>query len=383
MPRESDDTRTTVTCVSNRKELNEFIQVPRHIYAGNPHWSRPLSLLQRQELTAKHNPFFKHAEVKLFLARKNGRVIGRTSAQVDHLHNRVHCEQTGFFGFFECPDDHQAAAALTGAAGAWLKERGMERIRGPLSLSINGEAGILVEGFDSPPQFRMPYTPPYYADLLEGAGFQKIKDLFAWHFVWNSPSERALQSVSRLRQHPGVTVRIADMGKFRQEVRTILDIFNEAWSENWGFVPMTNEEAKKLGDDLKLIIDPNVAVVVEIEGRPAGMILGVPNLNEATRDLNGSLFPLGFLKLLWRIKRRKVRNGRVLLMGVRKEYRKREFAALPYLLIDEITRRGSGCGYQWAELSWTLEDNQAINAIISKMGCARYKTYRLYQKELV
>ena len=373
----------TVTRVSDGKELNEFIQAPRRIYAANPHWVPQLTLLQREELTAKHNPFFEHADVELFVGRNDGDVVGRISAQVDHEHNRYHNEKTGFFGFFETPNDPAVASALTSTAEAWLKQKGMDRIRGPLSFSMNGEAGVLVDGFDSPPQLMMPYTQPYYLDLLEGAGFRKIKDLYAWRFDWTKVPERASRSVERLRENPDVTVRVAKMSKFQQEVRAILDVFNEAWSENWGFVPMTDLEAKKMGSDLKLIIDPKVVIIVEIKGEVAGMMVAVPNLNEAIHDLNGNLFPLGALKLLWRIKGRRIKNGRVLLMGVRKEFRTREFAGLPYLLIDEIAKRGAARGYQWAEMSWTLEDNHAINTIIEHMGCEHYKTYRVYEKELV
>ena len=367
--------------VSGPRELTEFINVPYSLYANCANWVPPLKRFQRRDLSAAGNPFFRHADVKLFLARENGRAVGRISAQVDWEHNRWHNDSTGFFGFFETPDNPDVAAALTGAAGAWLKERGMERIRGPLSFSINGEVGLLLEGFNSPPQIQMPYTPPYYPTLLEADGFRKAKDLYAWLFQWNRPSEKALQSVRQMKRLPDVLIRTVNMRDFNAEIRAILDIFNEAWAENWGFVPMTGEEAQRMADDLKLIADPNIAVIVEIEGRAAGVIVAVPNLNEAIRGLKGNLFPLGLLKLLWRVKTRRVKNGRVLIMGVRKEYRNRKYAALPYLLIDEITQRGRASGYHWAELSWTLEDNRAINNILAKMGCQRYKTYRIYEKE--
>ena len=370
-----------VTEVCGPRELTEFINVPYSVYARWGNWVPPLKRFQRRDLSADGNPFFRHADVRLFVARENGRAVGRISAQVDWEHNRWHNDGTGFFGFFESPDNPAVAAALTGAAGGWLKERGMERIRGPLSFSINGESGVLLEGFDSPPQIQMPYTPPYYPALLEADGFHKAKDLYAWLFEWTRPPEKARQSVERIRRRPDVLIRTVDMGNFNAEIRTILDIFNEAWAENWGFVPMTGEEGQRMGDDLKLIADPNIAVIVEVEGRAAGVILAVPNLNEAIRGLKGNLFPLGFLKLLWRVKARRVKNGRVLIMGVRKEYRTRKYAALPYLMIDEIMRRGRARGYHWAELSWTLEDNYATNNILANMGCQRYKTYRIYEKE--
>jgi len=371
-----------VTRVSSESELKEFILAPQRIYENNPHWVPPLAFLHRQELSATHNPFFRHADVELFVARDDSKVIGRISAQVDHEHNRYHNEKTGFFGFFESPNDPEAAAALITAATSWLKQRGMSRVRGPLSFSINGQAGLLIDSFDCPPQIMMPYTHPYYPNLLEGTGFSKVKDLYAWRFDWTTLPVKANQSIRRLREHPDVNIRIANMSRFQDEVRTILDIFNEAWAENWGFVPMTALEGEKFGNDLKLIVDPNVVIIIEVKGQVAGAVVGAPNLNEAIRDLKGSLFPLGFLKLFWRIKRRRIRNGRILLMGVRKAYRTREFSGMPYLLIDELLRRGSS-RYQWAELSWTLEDNHAINKLITHMGCEHYKTYRLYEKELL
>ena len=374
--------RIRVEPVSGRG-VEAFIAAPRRIYEGNPHWMAPLALMERAELDPKRNPFLKEAEAALFLAyREDGRTVGRISAQIDRAHNDRHGEKTGFFGFFECENDPEAAAELLGTAESWLAERGMERIRGPMSFSINGIAGVLAEGFDSPPQVMTPYTHPYYLDLLEGAGFRKVKDLYAWRFDWTRPPPRAARSVERLRARPDVTVRPIRMRRFRREIRAILDVFNDAWSENWGFVPVTGAEADNLADTLRPIADPNVIIVVEVGGRTAGIAVGVPDLNEAIRDLGGKLFPLGFLKLLWRVKVRRLKSGRLFLVGVGKEFRTRDLAGLPYLLIDEIIRRGAARGYQNAELSWTLEDNHAINALLHRMECEHYKTFRVYEKEI-
>ena len=372
----------TVAEVSGAAELSEFIHLPYAIYANHPQWVPPLKRYQRRDLSPNRNPYFQHAAVKLFIARRHGQPVGRLSAQVDSEHNRRHNDNTGFFGYFESHNDPEVAAALTAAAAEWLKTQGMQRLRGPLSFSINGEAGILLDGFDAPPQVRMPYNPPYYPQLLESAGFRKAKDLYAWLFQWHRPAANTTQSVAGLRNHPDILIRPVNMRQFDNEIRSIVDIFNEAWAENWGFVPMTAAESKQMAGDLKLIADPNVAVIVEIAGHPAGMIVAVPNLNEAIRDLKGNLFPWGLVKLIWRIKTRQIRNGRVFIMGVRQEYRKRKYAALPYLLIDEITRRGRARGYHWAELSWTLEDNHLTNNILEKMGCQRYKTYRIYEQDV-
>lgn len=373
----------TVAAVSTRSELDEFIRLPWRLYQGNPNWVPPLLRLQRELLSPKHNAFFQHADVQFFLAWRDGRPAGRISAQVDREHNRYQNERTGFFGFFECEDDPEPAAALLSAAEGWLRERGLERIRGPFNLSINGEVGFLVQGFDSPPMIMMPYTHPYYLPLLEEQGYVKAQDLLAWR--WQSqpvPEGPPARMVRELRSRPEVTVRRAALRRFRQEVQTILELYNDAWSENWGFVPATEAEADQMSRELKLIVDPQIVPVVEVKGVPAGVALAVPNLNEAIYDLKGRLFPLGFLKLLWRMKVRRPKSGRLMLLGVKKEFRTRQYAGLAYLLCDEIYRGALERGYEWAEFSWTLEDNHLINSLIRKVGAEHYKTYRIYEKRL-
>ncbi len=372
----------SVTPVGGKRDLHAFIRLPWRLYKGNPHWTPPLLRLQNELFSAKHNPFFQHADVQLFLARRNGLVVGRISAQIDREHNRYHNERTGFFGFFESEDDLQIAASLLEAAERWLKERGMERIRGPLNFSINGEVGFLAEGFDAPPQILMPYTQEYYLDLVEQLGYVKVQDLYAWRWQRQPVPEGPARLVRELRSRPEVRVRRANVHRFNEEVRTILDLYNEAWSENWGYVPSTEAEAKQMASDLRLIVDPSIVPLVEIDGEAAGVALALPNLNEAIHDLDGKLFPFGFLKLLWRLKVRRVKSGRLLLLGVRKKYRTRRYAGLAYLLCDEIYRGALESGYEWAEFSWTLEDNRPINSLITKIGCERYKTYRIYEKAL-
>ena len=371
-----------VTPVSGRQDLDAFIKLPWRIYAGDPNWVPPLLRLQRELLSPRHNPFYRHADVQLFLARRDGQVVGRISAQVDREHNRYHNERTGFFGFFECQNDLAVASGLLVAAESWLCERGMDRARGPLSFSINGEVGLLVEGFDSPPHILTPYNPPYYAELLLGCGYAKARDLYAWRWERQPVPEGPARMVAELRQRPEVRVRRANLRHFEAEVRTILDLYNDAWSENWGFVPATEAEAERMAHDLRLIIDPQIVPFVEIDGQAAGVALALPNLNEAIHDLDGKLFPFGLLKLLWRLKVRRPQSGRLLLLGIRKEFRSRRYAGLAYLLCDEIYRGAAARGYEWAEFSWTLEDNKLINSMITKIGCRRYKTYRIYEKML-
>ena len=382
-PSIAQNASVTVSPVVSKRDLEEFIRLPWRLYQGNPHWVPPLLLLQRQLFDPRRNAFFRHADVRLFLARRDGLPVGRISAQVDGEHNRYHHERTGFFGFFECDNDATLAGTLLRTAEDWLRERGMETIRGPFNFSINGEIGFLVQGFDSPPMFLMTYTQPYYLDLVEGQGYVKIRDLFAWRWERQPvPAGPPAQMARELRSRPEVTVRRASLRRFNQEVHTVLALYNDAWRDNWGFVPATEAEAQQMARELKLIVDPNIVPFVEVDGVPAGVALAVPNLHEAIHDLNGRLFPLGIFKLLWRLKVRRPRSGRLLLLGVKKEFRTRRYAGLAYLLCDEIYRGATERGYGWAEFSWTLEDNKLINAIITKVGAEHYKTYRIYEKAL-
>ncbi|HJX61985.1 MAG TPA: hypothetical protein VJ578_05410 [Dehalococcoidia bacterium] len=372
----------TVTPVSGRRDLDAFIKLPFRLYRDDPNWVPPLLYLERQRFAPKTNPFLQHADVQLFLARRDGQVVGRISAHVDHEHNRFHQERTGFFGFFESEDDPETARALFGAAEGWLKEHGMEAARGPLSFSINQEVGLLIDGFDTPPMIMMPHSRPYYGRLIEGAGFGKVTDLYAWKYNLETVPPKAHRAVEALRQRPDITIRSGDIRRFDEEIAIILDVFNSAWSDNWGFVPVTPAEAHHLAKELRTIVDPKMAVIVEVDGKTAGVVLVVPDLNQAIRDLNGRLFPFGWAKLLWRIKVSKIKSGRAMIMGVKKEYRTRKYLAMAYLLCDEIYYRARDGGYRRAEFSWTLEDNTAINSLIRNIGICLYKTYRLYEKPL-
>jgi GNAT superfamily N-acetyltransferase len=372
----------TVTPVSGRRDIDAFIKLPFRLYRDDPNWVPPLLYLERQRFSAKTNPFLQHADHQLFLAHRDGQVVGRISAQVDHEHNRFHQERTGFFGFFESEDDGEVAQLLLETAEGWLRERGMEAARGPLSFSINQEVGLLVDGFDTQPMIMMAHSRPYYGRLIEGAGFSKVMDLYAWKYNLETVPPKAHRAVETLRQRPEITVRTGDIHRFDEEIATILDTFNSAWSKNWGFVPVTPAEARHLAKELRTIVDPNLAVIVEVDGKTAGVVLVVPDLNEAIRDLNGRLFPFGWAKLLWRIKVSKIKSGRLMIMGVKKEYRTRKYLAMAYLLCDEIYYRARDGGYRRAEFSWTLEVNTAVNTIIRNIGIGLYKTYRLYEKPL-
>ncbi|OGO46952.1 MAG: hypothetical protein A2W34_06280 [Chloroflexi bacterium RBG_16_64_32] len=372
----------TVTPVSGRHDLDAFIKLPFRLYEDDPNWVPPLLYLERQRFAPKTNPFLQHADHQLFLARRDGKVVGRISAQVDHEHNRFHQDRTGFFGFFESEDEPETARALLDAAEDWLRARDMEAVRGPLSFSINQEVGLLIDGFGMPPMIMTPHARPYYGPLIEEAGFHKVKDLYAWRYDTETVPPKARRAVDELRQRPDITIRTGDIRRFDEEIATILEVFNSTWSDNWGFVPVTPAEASHLGQEMRQIADTNLVIIVEVQGETAGVVLALPNINEAIHDLNGHLFPLGWAKLLWRLKVSHLKTGRLMILGVKKEFRTRRYLALAYLLCDEVYRRARDGGYRWAEFSWTLEDNNAVNTIIRNVGCHIYKTYRLYEKPL-
>ncbi|MEX0682288.1 MAG: hypothetical protein WD904_06265 [Dehalococcoidia bacterium] len=372
-----------VAPVESKKDLDAFIRLPWRIYHGNPYWVPPLLYTEHHRFSPNKNPFYLHADVQLFLARRAGEIVGRITAHIDREHNRYHNEQTGFFGFFECHDDPETATALLTTAEHWLRDRGMDSIRGPLNFSVNGEVGFLVEGFDSSPQPLMAYTPEYYLRLVETSGYVKAKDIYAW--TWETlpvPEGAPRRMVAELRSRPEVSVRRARMKDFDSEVRTVLNLYNDAWSENWGFVPATDAEAAQMSADLKLVVDTDIIPVVEVNGVPAGMALALPDVNWALKPLNGHILPFGWLRFLWRLKIRRPKSGRLLLLGIKKEFRSRQYAGLAYLLCDELYRGAKERGYEWAEFGWTLEDNGPINSLIKKIGAKRYKTYRIYEKSL-
>ncbi|MCA9531443.1 MAG: hypothetical protein KC543_15040 [Myxococcales bacterium] len=375
----------TVRIVEHRpgKDLDDFLRVQRLVYRNDSAWIPPLNMEIRDRLTPRKNPFFQHAEVALFTAWRGDELLGRCSAQIDHEHLAAHDDGAGFFGFFDTLDDAEAAEALLDAAEAWLGARGMKVMRGPFSLSINEESGLLVEGFEHPPVVMMPHSRPYQARLLQGAGFTKCKDLLAWRYQVEPPPPRAQRALDQINALPEVRFRSLDKRRMRQEVDAVLDIFNDAWHDNWGFVPATPSEAAKTAQDLGLLLDPQLAFFAEINERPVAMCVCLPNLNEAARDLDGKLFPFGFAKLLWRLKVRHPTSARLMLLGIRRELRGiKRYGALSTAMYAELARRGVEAGYEWAELGWTLEDNRPINLGIKAMRAEVYKRYRVFEKPI-
>ena len=365
------------------KDLKDFIQVAFEVYRDDPAWVAPLNMEITDRLTPEKNPFFEHAEVALFTAWKDGKAVGRISAQIDHEHLRIHQDNAGFFGFFDTVDDQEVASALVAAAEEWLVSRGMTVMRGPFSLSINEETGLLVEGFDSPPAIMMAHHRSYQEALAEGAGLQKVKDCYAWKYHVVPAPPRAQKAWETINSLPEVRFRSVHPRNLKKEVRDILDVFNDAWQHNWGFVPATDAEAKKMAADLQLILDKEISFFAEIDGQPVAICVCLPNLNEVIADFQGKLNPVTIGKLIWRLKIRGPKSARLMLLGVRTELRgKKRYAPLATAVIAELVRRGLKEGYDWAELGWTLEDNRLINAAIRSMGAKIYKRYRLFEKPI-
>jgi hypothetical protein len=371
-----------VLSVRSKEEREQFLRLPWNLYDRRPSWVPNLLMLQREAIDPKKNPFFGHGEAELFLALRGGLPVGRISASIDHDHNRYHNEHTGFFGFFESIEDGEVAGALLGSAEGWLRERGMAQARGPFSFSINEEAGLQVDGFEEVAMIAMPQALPYYGKLVEGAGYAKAMDLLAYRWDIQEPPARMREAIDKTRAVAGLTVRPVRMRHLKQEVDVLLDIYNDTWHENWGYVPVTRGEAAKLVSDLRLIADKRVVLIAEMEGEPAGMVVGLPNLYEAIRDFKGFVDPLKAVKLLWRLKARGTRTGRIFLFGVKRKFRTRELVGLPFLLLDELYRASKKARYVWCEQSWVLENNARMNAIMPYFGAHVYKRYRVYEKAL-
>lgn len=364
----------------------DFIRAGEVVFRGDPMWVPPLHLMIGDRLNPKKEPLYQHAEVALFTAWKNGELVGRTSATVDRAWLATWTGDTGHFGFFDTVDDPEVARALLGAAERWLRGKGMKRMNGPMSLSANQDIGILVDGFEHPPVLDMGHSRRYQGALAEACGLTKEKDLYAWRYDtkdgFNARTQKAWEQVQAM---PEVKLRSVDLKKLRSELDLIMEIYNETWAGKWGYVPISGAELDKMAADLSLVLDPDMAFIAELHGKAAGMCICVPNLNEVIADLGGRLFPFGWAKLLYRTKIKHPSSARLILLGVREEVRKnvKRYGYLSAAMYVEVAKRGKAKGYEWAELSWTREDDAPINLGIRSMGARIYKTYRVYQKQLV
>ncbi|OVE81974.1 hypothetical protein BVY03_01615 [bacterium K02(2017)] len=369
--------------VKSKKEKKHFINLPYHLYKNEAHWIPPLKLERKEFFDPKKNPYFDNAKVQLFVAEKNGKTVGRISAQVNDLHNKTYQENTGHFGFFDCIDDQEVSRALFQSAENWLRMQGMDKIVGPFNFSINEESGILIKGHNSKPYPFMPFNFDYYQSLLEAQGLSKVKDLIAWNYDSTKPiPEPAMQIANMVKEYPGLTVREVDSKNIKRDVQIIRDVFNSAWSKNWGFIPWTDAEVEKMAKDFKMILDPKLALIAEVNGEPAAISIAIPNYHEAIHDLKGRLLPFGIVKFLYRLKTKKIKSARLALLGIKKEFRNDILAGLSVYLYTEMHRRSQELGHVGGELAWTLDDNDKINNGIAMMGGDPYKKYRLYEKNL-
>ena len=369
-----------IEAVSN-SDIKDFIKVPFDIYRNNSSWVPQLISESRKLLDKKANPFFLHSQATYFLAKKDGRPVARIAGIINNRHNEFHEEKTGFFGFFDCPNDSALAAELFETASNYARAAGMAKIMGPANFSSNDDWGFLTDAFDKPPVFMMPYNPQYYLDLAEKAGFVKAKDLIAYYIDDKTQiPDKAIRIAEMVRRKHNIEVRKIDLDNFDNELVTVREIYNNAWSKNWGFVPMTEEEINHTAGDFKKILDPDIVFFAFVNGKPAGFSLALPDLNIVFKKMNGRLLPLGLFKFLWHTKiRRSIDGARIMAMGVVHEFRRLGIDNIFYL---DTYRHGVKKGYRWGELSWILEDNVLMNKALLMIGAVPYKRYRLYEKKL-
>ncbi len=351
----------------------EFLEFPYRHYRGDPYWVPPLRVAQKDILdTAKH-PFYAHADMRCFVARVNGKTVGRIAAILDR--RQFEPEKLGFFGFFESMESERVAAALVRAAWAWLAGQGVKVMRGPVNPSTNYECGLLVEGFDSSPYVMMTHNVRYYARLLEAAGMRKARDLWAYRSdVAKASMERIIRVADRALERARLKIRPIRMDRFAEEVESVWRIYSSAWEKNWGFAPVAKEEFQWLAKDMKQILVPDLCLMGEVDGEPVGFALALPDINQALKPAGGSLFPFGLLKILYH--QRKIRRMRILALGVVESHRTAGVAAGFYA---ELFRRANRLGYAEAESSWVLENNILMNRSLESLGAQRYKTYRIYE----
>lgn len=375
-------TSTTVRPVRTRQDLAEFIALPKRLHAANQHWVAPLDLQLKQFLDRSH-PFYRHGDAEAFLAVHNGKVVGRILASDDSNYNRSHGSNVGCFGMIEMNNDVRTCRKLIDSASRWLSDRGRTELLGPIDYSTNYPTGLLVDGFDTGPSVMMNHQPEHYQYLLESCGLTKAKDLYAWWFDGeNRMDGRWRQRVERLTDRYGVTVRSISFKNFDTEIARCKMLYNESFETNWGFVKMTDAEFDHLAKEIKQMATPDLIQIAEVDGQPVGLSLAMPNFNEAVKPLKGRLtkcgLPIGLARLLFRM--RKIKTGRLAVLGVLPGYRRRGVAEA---LIQQTFENGFGkLGYTGAELGWTLEDNVLVNRMIERVGGRKYKTYRLYSKQL-
>jgi hypothetical protein len=371
-----------IRTVTTRADLKRFVAFPYDLYDKRryPQWVAPLRVAVFDALDREKNPFYKAADRELFLALRDGKVVGRIAAIENRAHNEFHGDRTGFFGFFESVDDQAVADLLFRVASDWLSARGLTSVQGPMNPSTNYECGLLVQGYEHQPTFMTAWNPPYYDTLLQGAGFARAKDLLSFWFPAAEPGYGLPEFVQRQAQRAlesgRMEFRDLDPSRFDREVAACWEIYNDAWERNWGFVPMSRAEFEYMAKDMKRLLWPELAFMASVDGEPAGFMLAVPDYNVAlAKNRSGRLFPLGLVRLLRG--KKTIRTARVMALGVKKAYRTRSILAL---FTHEVMRRGLAMGKIGAEASWLLEDNQLIVKPMRAMGARERMRWRVYER---
>ena len=367
--------------VKDQVGLKQFVRVPTHIYRSDPAWVPPL-FVERLQFFSSKNPYFKHARWQCWVAYRGSVPVGRISAQIDELHLAHYGSRTGFFGSLEAEDSAEVFQTLFKTAEAWLQAEGMTTVQGPFNLSINQECGLLIKGYDDPPMVMMGHARPYYPEHVEANGYQKAQDMLAYRIGIHFPLP---SGVTRFLNKAKDSVRIRPLRRelLQEELGIIKEIYEEAWAENWGFLPFTDAEFAEMGQHLKLLVEDDFVQIAEIDGIPSAMLVAFPNLHEVIHDLQGRLWPLGWFKILWRMKVGYPTTGRVALMGVRRRFQSSPMGALmAYGMIEAVRQAGLRKHIEQVELSWILEDNKRMRHILESLGAEPYKTYRVYEKSL-
>jgi GNAT superfamily N-acetyltransferase len=362
--------------VESKQDLMTFIKLQWKFYDNYPNWVPPLIIDRVKLLSRDKNPFYLHSEVELFLAEKGEELVGRIAAIKNDVHNQIHKDKVGFFGFFESIDDQQVADALFKAAGDWLKSKGLTAMRGPANPSSNDEYGLLIEGFNLTPVILMTYNPEYYIALCENYGLKKAKDLYAYKIEYNKVSgvEKIKRVQELVRKRYNLKISQLNMKKFDEGLKKVKYVYNKAWAPNWGFVPMTDDEINAMAKDLKMLVVPELVLFGEINGQVVGFSLTMPDYNQIFKKLNGRLFPFGFVKLL--TQRKTISRVRILTLGIIPEFQKRGLDAVFYY---EILQRAHKMGIDYGEAGWVLEDNEMMNRGALMMEGELYKKYRIYE----
>lgn len=368
-----------IILVKDRKTKKQFIRLPWKIYKNDPNWVPSLVIQEKEKFDKNKFPFFEHSEADFFVAEKDGEIVGRIAAIKNNNHLKVYNDNTGFFGFFESINDQNVANALFDTANNWLKERELKKVRGPENYSQNEEAGLLIDAFDKPPVIMMTYNPSYYINLIENYGFKKKMDLYAYNIKNAEQIPSRLQNaVSLLKKRYNFNIRKVNVKNIDAEIEKIKSIYDTAWSENWGAVPFTKSEIEHLKKELIQILIPDLAFIAEIDNKPVGVSLTVPDINEALIKINGRLFPFGLVKLLWY--QRKIKGVRVLILGIIPGQRNK---GIDTALYYETFKNGLKKGFHNGEMSWILENNYPMRNALEKIyGAKIYKTYRLYEKNI-